>query len=117
MLKIPIFQDQSSDFTERVTIDDIEISLRFSWNTKSEYWMINTYKEIESERTINGIKVVLNYPLFYQFLTSLSGQFLVLLQDFSLGVTITYDSLGNGHDLFYLSEEEFDVWKDVYGFQ
>jgi len=117
MLKIPIFQNQSSDITERVTLDGIEISLRFAWNTKSEYWMLNSYIEIESEITLNGIKVVANYPLLYQFSTSLTGQFLIFLQDSALGPEITYDSFGNGHNLFYLSDEEFDIWKDANGFQ
>ena len=117
MLKLPTFQTQSADFTERFTFDGIEISLRFAWNTKSEYWMLNTYKEIESGRTLNGIKLVLNYPLLYQFVTALPGQFLIFSQDASLGSTITYKSLGSGHNLFYLSNEEFITWKEYYGFQ
>ena len=116
MLRIPIFQKQSADFTERVTLDNVEILLRFSWNTKSEYWMINTYQEVESGRVINGVKVVSNYPLFYQFPMALSGQILIFLQDSSLGSEITYDSLGAGHNLFYLSAAEFDIWKDANGF-
>ncbi len=117
MLEIPIFQDQFSDFTEIVTLDNIDISLRFAWNTKSEYWMLNEYKEIESGKILNGIKLVLNYPLMFQYPTSLSGQFLIFLQDSSLGTYITYNSLGAGHNLFYLTDEEFDVWKDSNGFQ
>lgn len=117
MLEIPIFQDRSSDFTERVTLEEVEINFRFAWNTKSEYWMINTYKEVESGRTLNGIKMILNYPLLYQFVTGLTGQFLIFTLDASLSSEITYDSLGAGHNLFYLSNEEFNVWKDYYGFQ
>jgi hypothetical protein len=117
MLKIPTFQNQSSDFTQRVTLDELEISLRFAWNTKSEYWMLNEYKEIESGKIFNGSKVVYNYPLLYQFPTSLSGQLIVLLQDSSLGTAITYSSFGAGHNLFYISEEEFESWKVTNGFQ
>jgi len=117
MLKVPIFQNRSSDFTEQVTLDGFEISLRFAWNIKSKYWMLNTYEEIELGIKINGIKVVHNYPILYQFSTSLSGQFIILKEDVALESEITYDSFGNGYNLFYLSEDEFDLWKDDYGFQ
>lgn len=117
MLEIPIFQDQSSDFTERVTLDEVEVSLRFAWNTKSEYWMLNAYEEIDSGFILNGIKMVLDYPILYQFPVSLPGQLIVIQLDSSLSSEITYKSFGNGHNLFYLSDEEFDSWKEYYGFQ
>jgi len=117
MLKIPIFQDQSADFTERVTLDNVLISLRFAWNTKSQYWMLNTYEEIDSGIKLNGIKIVLDYPILYQFPVTLPGQLIILQQDSSLSSEITYNSFGNGHNLFYLSEEEFAGWKVVNGFQ
>jgi len=117
MLEIPVFQDQSSDFTERITLDNVEISLRFAWNTKSQYWMLNEYKEVASGLTLNGIKMVVNFPLLYQFVTNLSGQFLIFLQNSALTTEITYSSLGEGHGLFYLSNEEFNNWKDFNGFQ
>jgi len=117
MLKIATFQNLTSDFTERVKIGGIEVSLRFAWNTKSEYWILNEYKEIESGIIINAVKMVLNYPVLYQFSTNLKGQLTIFLQDSSLSTDITYESFGNGHNLFYLEEEEFELWKEANGFQ
>lgn len=117
MLKIPTFQNYSSDFTERVTLDNVEVSLRFAWNTKSEYWILNEYREIDSDIRIHGVKMVLNYPVLFQFSTSLAGQLIIFLQDSSLGTEITFPSFGRGHNLFYLTQDEFELWTDTNGFQ
>ena len=116
MIKVPTFQTQSSDFSQRLTFDGVEFSLRIAWNTKSQYWMINEYREIDSDRAVTGVKITPYWPLLYQYRVNLPGQLIVLQTDNTLLSEITYDSLGNGHDLFYLEESEFEDWREFYGF-
>jgi hypothetical protein len=115
MERIPVYPLISSDFSENLLIEGVRINLRFMFNSQTEFWMLNEYLEPDTGNRATGIKVKPQYPLTENIDTSLKGCLMVGRTDKAVGEQITYESFGLGWDLFYLTEEEYDLWKDTVG--
>lgn len=118
MYVLPIKNDLSPDFGYNITIDNVNLYLRFCWNTRCNCWVLNHYKEIDNDINFYGIRVKPFYNLLANLITedqacSLKGALMVGLSED--GSDISYSSFGNEHSLFYLSETEYKIWSDIYG--
>lgn len=118
MLQIKTWQDKSSDFTQVVTLGEYTVSIRLTWNVRSQYWMINEFEEQSSGRRLTGIKVVKSFPLFRPhkaLLDPFEGSLICLRTNESVENEITYDNFGNGWDLFWMTSDEVEWWEESNG--
>jgi len=113
MRLIETFQVQSADFVQTVELDGIFASIRLIFNIRSETWFINEYKELDTDKTLLGVKIINDFPLFLAMKTriDLPGDFMIIKEDESLTDSIGYDNLNNGYNLYYLTADEVLEWK------
>lgn len=116
MLQIPVYPFISSDFSLSVVLDRVECEFRIIWNTKTQFWMINTYNEPDNNLTFHGLKIIPGYPFLWTYGPSFSGEIICLKIGRDTENDITYNNFGNGWGLFYLNAEEFSEWRDASGF-
>lgn len=111
MIKIPVFQDVSANFTQQIELAGQVVFIQLIWNTRIDSFFLTFTDQNGSE--VKSIKLVANWPIlerrkgFIEF----DGDLMVRKTDTEVETEITYDNLGNGWDLFYLTEEEINQWK------
>ena len=117
MIGIPIYpvQTQSADFSFEIELNLQLVSLHIQWNSRSEFFHLN-FTDTEGSR-LTSIKLVPNWALLrnHKALIDFSGDFIILKDDPSLTDTIEYDNLGNGYNMYYLTEEEVSTWESTNG--
>ena len=117
MLELPVYQNLSSDITFTTILDNIRCKFRLMWNTKSKFWMVNTYEEPDNNFFLYGLKIVPNYPFLNRYNPSFPGEMICLKKGTDVDFEITYNNFGSGWGLFYLTSEEFEEWSILNGFQ
>lgn len=117
MIQIETFQDQSADFVQTIELDGIFVSIRLVFNVRTETWFINEYTEIDTGKSLFGVKVINGSPLFLSMKTRIDipGDFMVIKEDEALNGSIDYDNLNNGYNLYYLTAEEVQEWRTENG--
>jgi hypothetical protein len=60
---IPLFEN--ANFSEAVTLDNVNYILSFKWNTRGEFWTMDIY-DGNGEIIAYGFKLVIWYPLTVQ---------------------------------------------------
>lgn len=115
MIRLPTFQSESSDFSYRINLNGQQIRLRITYNTRAGHFfamLTDTDGEI-----IGRTKLVLNWPIFRNHRASIAfdGDFMVKVDDNTLGSTIDYDTFGAGHTLYYLTPDEVKEWEEENG--
>lgn len=112
MIEIPLFQDQSADFTQNIDLDSVNTEIRLIYNTRIETWMMHLNS---ANYTLNGIKLVKNFPLIWRhkaLFPELPGDFIILKLSDDINVNdLDYDTFGVYFALYYLSAEELESWK------
>lgn len=116
MIEIPVFQRQSADFTQNIDLDEINVTIRLTYNVRNEYFHIDL---ITDNFDIQGIKVVKNFPLLFThkaIFPEMKGDFMIRRISESIDVEeFNYDNLGIFWSLFYLNESELNEWKEENG--
>ena len=122
MYKINTFQTISSKFTQEIVIGGRTLELYIYWNVRAQAWYMDITDLSDPDVTdqyITSIRLVPNWMLLRQYksyLPSFNGNFFVKQTDEALNrLDITYDSLGNGWDLMYVTDVEAEEWEDEYG--
>lgn len=118
MYELPTHNDISPDFEYTITIDEIDIKLRFIWNARCSCWVLNHYQEIDEDINFYNIRVKPYYNLLENLATedavcSLKGALMVMF--YGDDAEITYESFGDVHKLMYLTEDEYEEWNTTIG--
>lgn len=116
MIKIPLFQSVSSNFTQTIELEDQLVTIKIVYNIRiGSFFLTFTAGDV----TLYGIKIVQNWPLLRQskaFLSSVfAGDFLAKRDVEIIDEDITYDNFGNGWNLYYITSEELTEWEDSNG--
>lgn len=115
-LQIPVFQTLSADFTQVVTLENTDVTIRLTFNTRTESWMMNLSA---GNYSLNGIKLVKNFPLLMRhkaLFPVLDGDLIVLKISDDVNINdLDYESLGLYFTIFYVTSEEIELWRDVNG--
>lgn len=115
MIEIPVFQNNSADFTQDIILEGIVIGIRIVFNIRNEHFHITL--SVENE-IIYGLKMVTNFPLLFQHkaqMSKISGDFIILNAD-ETSAELTYNNLGSSWKLYYITDSELDTWKIENGF-
>ena len=111
MIEILSFQNQTSDFTQSIDLEQVTITIRMIYNTRSESWYAH-FSTTNYE--LNGIKLVKNFPLLWKhksLFPELQGDFMIRKISDDINVNeLNYDTLGIYFALFYLTETELEEW-------
>lgn len=112
MIEIPVFTTQAADFTQIIDLDNVTVTIRLVFNIRVESW----FMRLETENyTLDGIKLVENYPLIQQYkalFPELPGDFLIQqINDEVENPEFDYDSFGVFWSLFYFTEDEVTDWE------
>ena len=110
MIQIPTFQTLSADFQQTIDLELQLVTLRCIYNIRNDYFHLN-FQDPDGVQ-LNGIKIVLNWPLLWQkkALINFSGDLMVIKDDASLTNEISYNTFGDGHNLYYLTPAELEYW-------
>ncbi len=107
---IDILSTISSDFSQIVELDLVNVTVRLKFNTRDESWFMS----LETENTsIKDIRLSINFPLLKQhkaIMYDIPGDFFVIKINESAIDNLTYANLGNDYQLLYLTEEEVTAW-------
>jgi hypothetical protein len=117
-IEIPLFQDQSADFTQNIDLENVNVEIRIVYNTRVETWMMrlktNNYE-------LNGLKLVKNFPLLWRhkaLFPEVIGDFIILKISDDINVNdLDYDTFGVYFALFYITQDELEEWKENNGLQ
>ena len=77
MIQIPAFNATNADFEQDIDLDNITVTIRMTYNSRSSYWKVDFITE---NCSLLGIKCVRNYPLTQQhkaIFPCLPGDFLI----------------------------------------
>lgn len=108
--KIPIFSEQTSNFTMTLAIEDIIVELTMTYNIRNQRWYFSL---ITDNYEIKYLKLIENFPLIYthkSLFPELAGDFIVVKEVNNIGEVITYNNLGRGWNLYYYTESEMEDW-------
>lgn len=116
MIQIQVFQNISANFNQEIDLDGQIVQINIAYNSRNNFFHINEFID-QDENIITGVKIVPEWLLFdnYKGLVDFEGDLIVLKQDEDAGNDITYDNFGNGWDLFYLTPDEVETWKQANG--
>ena len=116
MNEIPIFQNVNANFTQEISLGGQLVQIQLVFNIRNQSWHMK-FTDPNGD-SIQGIKLVTNWPLFeyHKGFMEFEGDLMVRKTDEQAGDEITYDNLGNGWGLFYMTESEINDWKDENGF-
>lgn len=115
MLEIPI-KPITGDLSFSISLENVYCSFRLMWNTKTEYWMVNTYEEPYNDIRVHGLKIIPNYPFLHTYRPSFPGQIIPLKFGNDTIEEITFKNFGTDWRLIYLTAEEFAEWSSLRGF-
>jgi hypothetical protein len=115
-IQIPMFQSLSSDFTQNIDLESVNVEIRLMYNTRTESWMMQLKTD---NYEINGIKLVKNFPLLWKhkaLFPEVIGDFIVKKISDDININdLNYDNLGIYFGLFYITQAELEEWKVYYG--
>jgi hypothetical protein len=117
MEKIQTFQTNSSNFLQETILGQRVMTIIITWNSRSEAWYLSL-KDEDTANELDGIKLVPNWLLIRQYhsqLPNFEGDLIIIKTDNDVEERITYNNLGNGWDLFYVTQDEAEQWEDFYG--
>ena len=117
MILIPVFQNVSADFIQEIELVGQIVTLRIVYNIRNGFFHLRFTDEDGVE--IKGMKIVPNYPLLeaHKAFLNFSGDLFVIKDDEALGDEITYANFGNGYNLYYFTEAEYEAWKEENGLE
>lgn len=117
MNKIPTFQNVSADFTQRIELGNQLVQIRIVYNIRSEHFYLHF--EDQDLNKVTGIKIVPDWLLLrsHKAFLNFKGNLIVIKDDAPLAEMITYNSFGNGYNLYYITETEESEWETENGFQ
>lgn len=72
-----------ADFTEEITLDGRPYIFRFRWNTRGAFWVMSI-TDRDEQLLVDGIKLVINYPLRLQYTGALLPQGEFICYDFNV---------------------------------
>lgn len=107
---IQIFSTNSSDFTQVIELDLINVTLRLKFNVRDESWFMSLDTENNS---IKDLRLSINYPILRQhkaLVHDIPGDFLVQKINDTAIDNLTFDNLGTDYLLLYYTEEEMIQW-------
>jgi len=107
MLQIP-FIDYPC-YTKVLTLDGIEYTFKFTWNTRGEFWTLSIY-DTNKVTIIEGVKFVLNYNVFadYKHLNIPQGNLYII--DLTDNMSkIKFEDFNNERQLALIYEELKDL--------
>lgn len=115
-IEIPLFQDQSADFSQNINVENINVQIRIRYNTRTETWFCNLSSD---NYQLNGLKLVRNFPLLWRhkaLFPEVLGDFIILkISDKINNNDLNYDTLGVNYGLFYITQDELNTWVAFYG--
>jgi len=115
-IQIPLFQNLSADFTQNIDLENVNVVIRLTYNTRTETWMI---KLSTDNYDLMGIKLVKNFPLLWRhraIFPEILGDFIVIKISDDININdLNYDTLGVYYDLFYITQAELELWKTENG--
>lgn len=115
MIKIPLYQSTSSNFTQKIELNSQLVTLNIRYNVRNEFFHF-TITDPDGN-ILRGIKIVPNYPLLRQSRASLNftGDFIVQQDSEDVEDNITYDNFGAGWNFYYITDDELTEWEDDNG--
>lgn len=115
-IRIPLFKETSADFTQNIDLEDVNVVIRLTYNTRTETWMLRLATE---NYTLTGIKLVRNFPLLFRhkaLFPELPGDFIVRKISDDININdLNYDTFGIYYDLFYITQAELELWRTESG--
>jgi hypothetical protein len=111
-IEIPLFQEQSADFTQNIDLENVNVEIRLLYNTRTETWMMRLKTD---NYELDGLRLVKNFPLIWRHkavFPEVIGDFIVLKISDDININdLDYDTLGVYFGLFYITQEELEQWK------
>lgn len=115
MVIVPMFQVRSADFLQRIELGGSLVIIRMVWNIRSGFFFLSFTDGVGNELT--GLKMVPQWPLLTPHRGSIefTGDLLLVKTDAGAPLIPSYESLGAGWDLVYLTPAEIDLWRTLHG--
>jgi len=116
MIQIPVFQDKSSKFKQEIILGGRLLEIILRWNIRCNCWYMDV-ADVETGDAISGLKLVEDWLLIRQYratVPNFSGDFIVKNIE-GVQTELTYDNLGNGFYLYYVTDDEGDAWEEANG--
>lgn len=114
MIQIPSFASSASDFEQTITLEEQELSIRLSWNSRSEFW----YMDLDDQKghVLSSRKLVPLFPLVgkHKALLPIAGDFLLMPEQDVAPEYPTFEGLGTTHNLYWLNDSEIQTFKRAY---
>lgn len=110
MFIFPTFQELSSRWRYEVELEGQVYIFEFDWNEREEKWYLNIYTKKDRNEIQMGIKLVIAYGMFRQYLANQllpKGELYILdLSPTKKKEPITFDNFGQRYVLLYFNEKE-----------
>lgn len=106
IFEIPIERENDDDpsFKIRTTLEEIELVLKFDWNTREERWSISVYDSLENPLFVGQV-LTINNEIFERFeIEGLPPGKLMLFDTSNKVIECGLEDFGNRCRLLYLSE-------------
>lgn len=115
-VRIPLFQDQSADFTQNIDLENVNVEIRIIYNTRTETWMMHLKSD---NYEYGGIKLVKNFPLLWKhkaLFPEVIGDFIVLKISDDININdLDYNTFGVYFGLYYITQTELTQWRSDNG--
>jgi hypothetical protein len=115
MIQIPSSSANASDFEQKITLEEQEIVVRLSWNSRSEFWFMDL--DNQKNNLLSSRKLVPFSPLVgkHTALFPIAGDFWLLPEQDVAPEYPTFEGLGVTHNLYWLNTAENASMKKALG--
>lgn len=115
MILLPTFQDVSSDYDYTITLEERTYKIRMTFNVRCQDWFI-TLIDVVTNFRIDGVRVVVNWPLFHTHRGQIQLRGDVLcVPTAPVPSEVGYNGLGVTHNLVYMTQAEVAQWRSANG--
>ena len=106
MIVIPSFSSTASDFEQKITLEEQELVVRLSWNSRSEFWYLSL--DDQKGHTLNSRKLIPFFPLVgkHKALMPITGDLWLMPEQDVSPEYPTFEGLGTTHNLYWLNDSE-----------
>lgn len=111
MIEIPVFNQESPDFEQKITLGPQELVIRLAWNTRAGYWFMGL--DDQQGHVIRSRKLVPVVPIFraHRALMPIVGDFVLMMESDDAPEYPTFEGLGTTHTLNWMDADELAAWE------
>lgn len=114
MLIIPTYNENSSVFTQTITLEEKRVEISIAWNSISGFWVLKDFNLLDTGRSLQGIKMRKSFLIldpYKKMIPTFEGDLMIVPKRLKETLPLNEETLGVNYLLVYLTYPEIVLWR------